>query len=126
MEYSEKDQIWNVIQKIKVLRQGYRLCFINDNQFTFQPWNYEQMHIYDLNSSNKEFVKTNEIIVKSGSTNCDYLFPQQYLKSKCLLIRMVRISIQQGRKRTDSLQQSKLFNLVIIQFMVNQVKMVNI
>ncbi|CAD8188623.1 unnamed protein product [Paramecium pentaurelia] len=101
MEYSEKDQIWNVIQKIKVLRQGYRLCFINDNQFTFQPWNYEQMHIYDLNSSNKEFVKTNEIIVKSGSTNCDYLFPQQYLKSKCLLVNKNGQNINLIRKKEN-------------------------
>ncbi|CAD8214599.1 unnamed protein product [Paramecium octaurelia] len=44
------------------------------------------MHVYEINSTNKQYSKTNQIDVKSDSNGCDYFFPQQYIKSKCLLV----------------------------------------
>ncbi|CAD8189365.1 unnamed protein product [Paramecium pentaurelia] len=86
IEYSQNDQKWNVIQKIKVEQHGRRLSFINDNQFTFQPYIQEQMHVYYINSRNQQFFKSKQITVKSGSLCCINQFPQQYLKCKCLLV----------------------------------------
>ncbi|CAD8215282.1 unnamed protein product [Paramecium octaurelia] len=77
---------WNVIQKITVEQYGFRICFINDYVFTFQPYNQEYIHVYEINSSNQQYSKTKQIDVKSDSDACDCLFPQQYLKSKCLLV----------------------------------------
>ncbi|CAD8129380.1 unnamed protein product [Paramecium sonneborni] len=79
-------RIWCVTQKIKVDYYGYRLCFINDDQFTFQPRCKEQMVVYELDSNTKEYKKTKEIAVKCGSSVEPRLFPQQYLASKCLLV----------------------------------------
>ncbi|CAD8135856.1 unnamed protein product [Paramecium pentaurelia] len=101
MEYSQKDCIWSVMQTIKVYQYGYRLCFINDNQFTFQPIYQEQMHVFEMNSCNKQFFKTKEITVKSGSNSCDYLFPQQYIKSKCLLVNKNGQNINLIRKKEN-------------------------
>ncbi|CAD8129955.1 unnamed protein product [Paramecium sonneborni] len=77
---------WTVRQKIKVDQYGFRLCFINNNQFTFQPYCYEQMQIYQIDSNTKQYRKTKSIAVKCGSNDDSFFFPQQYLKSKCLLV----------------------------------------
>ncbi|CAD8131261.1 unnamed protein product [Paramecium sonneborni] len=43
------------------------------------------MHIYELNNTNKQYSKTKDLIVKCGSDGA-CLFPQQYIKQKCLLV----------------------------------------
>ncbi|CAD8128354.1 unnamed protein product [Paramecium sonneborni] len=86
IEQSSQDSKWNVIQKIYVDTFGYRLCFINDNIFTFQPTYKEQMYIYEMSSTNKQYSKTKAISVKSDSYDCSDYFPQQYIKQKCLLV----------------------------------------
>ncbi|CAD8204831.1 unnamed protein product [Paramecium pentaurelia] len=101
IEYSQMHQIWNVIQKIKLEQFGYRLCFINDNQFTFQPYGQEQMNVYELNSSNQQFVKVKQITVISSSNSCINLFPQQYLKCKCLLVNKNGLNINFIRKKEN-------------------------
>ncbi|CAD8215278.1 unnamed protein product [Paramecium octaurelia] len=82
----ESSQKWNVIQKITVEWFGYRLCFINDNIFTFQPFNQEQMHVYEINSSNNQYSKTKEVPVKCDYGACHCFFAQQYIKSKCVIV----------------------------------------
>ncbi|CAD8213897.1 unnamed protein product [Paramecium octaurelia] len=82
----ESSQKWNVIQMIKLELWGIRLCFINDNQFIFQPLCKEQMHVYEINSSNNQYSKTKEIPVKCDSESCNYFFPQQFIKSKSLIV----------------------------------------
>ncbi|CAD8172188.1 unnamed protein product [Paramecium pentaurelia] len=100
-EYTYIDQIWTMIQKIKAEQYGFRLSFINDNQFAFQPSHQEQMHLYEINSKNQKFEKTKQIIVKSGSCGCTNLFPQQYLKSKCLLVNKNGQNINLIRKKEN-------------------------
>ncbi|CAD8110028.1 unnamed protein product [Paramecium sonneborni] len=85
IEQLQKDQQWNIIQKIQVEQYGRRICFINDNLFTFLPNSKEQMDVYEMNSTNISYSKTKEIMVKCGSEgNC--FFPQQYIKQKCLIV----------------------------------------
>ncbi|CAD8204004.1 unnamed protein product [Paramecium pentaurelia] len=85
IEYSEYNKKWMVRQKIKVDCQGLRLCFINDNLFTFQPKKGNLMHVYEMNIVSKEFTKTKNINVNQGDDGY-VLFPQQYIKSKYLLV----------------------------------------
>ncbi|CAD8130716.1 unnamed protein product [Paramecium sonneborni] len=63
-------QKWIVIQKIKADQSKYRLCFINNNLFTFQPDYGNLMQVYEMNSGDD-----------------DYIFsPQQDIKPKQLLV----------------------------------------
>ncbi|CAD8122012.1 unnamed protein product [Paramecium sonneborni] len=54
MEYLEDDKKLMVIQKIQVDCLGYRLCFKNDNFFTFQPDYGNMMHVNEMNSVNRQ------------------------------------------------------------------------
>ncbi|CAD8204849.1 unnamed protein product [Paramecium pentaurelia] len=80
IKFQQLENIWSVIQKIQVDQFGYRLSFINENLFTFQPECQEYMSIYEPNSTDKKFIKTKEINVKCDSNCCDNLFPQKYIK----------------------------------------------
>ncbi|CAD8178045.1 unnamed protein product [Paramecium pentaurelia] len=127
IEYSQNDQKWNVIQKIKVEQHGRRLSFINDNQFTFQPYIQEQMHVYQINSRNQQFFKSKQITVKSGSLCCINQFSQQYSKCKCLLVNKNGYHINLIRKLENGdfvTEQTIQFDHLI--FLVNQVMMANI
>ncbi|CAD8119142.1 unnamed protein product [Paramecium sonneborni] len=101
IEYSLLDKKWSVIQKIKIDQFGYRLCFINDSQFTFQPRCREKMYIYEIESNTKQYRKTKEITVKCGSNDDYLLFPQQYLKSKCLLVNKNGTNVNLMRKKEN-------------------------
>ncbi|CAD8172294.1 unnamed protein product [Paramecium pentaurelia] len=101
IEQQKLDQKWIVTQKIKVDQYGYRLCFINDNQFTFQPYCTEQMQIYEIDINKKQYRKTKEITVNCGTSNESCLFPQQYLKSRCLLVNKNGKNINLIRKKEN-------------------------
>ncbi|CAD8203038.1 unnamed protein product [Paramecium octaurelia] len=110
IERSSQDQKWNVKQKISVQIFGYRLCFINDNLFTFQPNAQEKMHVYEMNSSNHQFQKTKEIHVKSDHSSCYYWFPQQYIKQKCLLANKndYNVNLIRNNQNADIITQSSI------------------
>ncbi|CAD8144092.1 unnamed protein product [Paramecium pentaurelia] len=84
IEQNEQNKQWIVIQKITVEQYGFRLCFIDNDTFTFQPFCKEYIEVFEMNNNNKQYTKTKEIPVKSGSDNG--LFPQQYIRSKCMLL----------------------------------------
>ncbi|CAD8060830.1 unnamed protein product [Paramecium primaurelia] len=94
----EQNKQWIVIQKITVEINGYRLCFIDDNTFTFQPYAKEYMHVFEMNSTNK-YTKTKDIPVKGGSDSCS--FPQQYIKSKCILVNKNASNVNLIRKKQN-------------------------
>ncbi|CAD8145697.1 unnamed protein product [Paramecium pentaurelia] len=101
IEQSKFNKQWIVTQKIKVDMFGQRLCFINDNLFTFQPTCKEQMYIYEMDSNNKQYNKIKEITVMCDSISCDCLFPQQYIKSKCLLVNKNGKNVNLIRKKQN-------------------------
>ncbi|CAD8191330.1 unnamed protein product [Paramecium pentaurelia] len=76
---------WNVIQQIRLEQSGYRLCFLNDNIFAFQPNSSKSMYLYEVDNITRRYTKIKNIEVKNGN-NCNYLFPQQYIQKKQLLI----------------------------------------
>ncbi|CAD8114855.1 unnamed protein product [Paramecium primaurelia] len=75
---------WEVISTIQVDQWGYRLCYINNLMFTFQPKSKEQMYIYEIDDKKGQFKKTKELTIKAG--HCSMYFPQQYIKSKSILL----------------------------------------
>ncbi|CAD8162586.1 unnamed protein product [Paramecium octaurelia] len=85
IENSQQYKQWMVIQKIQVDCFGIRLCFINDNLFTFQPYKGNQMYIYEMNTVCKQFAQTQHVTVNEGEEGYA-LFSQQYIKSKQLLV----------------------------------------
>ncbi|CAD8118187.1 unnamed protein product [Paramecium primaurelia] len=86
IEFYEQDKLWIVKQRIKQINFGIRLCFINDNLFSCQLYQKDQLYIYELNNSNGQYIKTKEFQVRYSQKDGYCLFPQQYIKQKCLLI----------------------------------------
>ncbi|CAD8118875.1 unnamed protein product [Paramecium sonneborni] len=83
LSYQEKQ--WKIYQIITVQNFGYRLCFINNKLFTFQPRLGLTMHVYEMNQ-NKKYEHSFEIDVKGGNQECRIFFPQQYINQKNILI----------------------------------------
>ncbi|CAD8188870.1 unnamed protein product [Paramecium octaurelia] len=98
IEYFESDKKWILIQNIIVEDLGCRICFINNNQFTFQPIIGNLMHVYQLNNISKQFVKSKDINVNESDSDFGELFPQQFLKQKQLLVSKHGNSINLIRK----------------------------
>ncbi|CAD8173409.1 unnamed protein product [Paramecium pentaurelia] len=101
IESKKSDKQWSVTQKIKLDIFGFRLCFINDRQFTYQPYFKEQMYIYERDSNSNQYKKIKEIFVKFGSFSDDCLFPQQFIKSKCLLVNKNGQNVNLIRKKEN-------------------------
>ncbi|CAD8158065.1 unnamed protein product [Paramecium octaurelia] len=100
MEQLQLNKQWIVIQKIKVDSYGKKLCFIDDNTFTFQPYNKDQLHIFGMDSTNKQYTQMKDILVKGGEDI--WLFPQQYIKSKCILVNRKASNVSLIRKKQNS------------------------
>ncbi|CAK76749.1 unnamed protein product (macronuclear) [Paramecium tetraurelia] len=83
--YQRSDNLWKFYQKISVQLWGYRLCFVGNNRFAFQPNASNIMEIYELNQITKQFTQINKVPVESDS-KCDALFPQQFVKQKSILV----------------------------------------
>ncbi|CAK89465.1 unnamed protein product (macronuclear) [Paramecium tetraurelia] len=104
MQLRELDQKWIVKQFIEVNQYGYRISFINNNQFVYQPYCSEFMQVYDLDQSTLQYKKTIDIPVKCGSQHDTSYFQLQYLKSKGILINKNGKFINILRKLDDNNQ----------------------
>ncbi|CAD8212981.1 unnamed protein product [Paramecium octaurelia] len=78
---------WVVKQKIQVDQFGYRLSFINNKIFVFQPeqCNNSNLIIYTLNDQ-KQFTESNKLSITDGGLSCYYFFPLIYNNKKNILI----------------------------------------
>ncbi|CAD8156397.1 unnamed protein product [Paramecium pentaurelia] len=90
---------WIVIQKITVEQLGYRLCFIDNNTFTFYPNSRQYINVFEMNNTNKQYTKIKDIPVKSGIDN--FFFASQYLKSKCRLVNKNGSNVSLIRKKQN-------------------------
>ncbi|CAD8093512.1 unnamed protein product [Paramecium sonneborni] len=75
---------WIQIQKIE--GDGFRLCWINDQLFTFQKYCKEQLSLYQKYNSSQNFRKIKNIYINNNSTQCYGFFPQKYIKEKNILV----------------------------------------
>ncbi|CAD8157800.1 unnamed protein product [Paramecium pentaurelia] len=85
IEQSEQNKQWIIIQTIESETCGVRLNFIDDNTFTLNPWGEEEMYIFQMNSVHKKYMYKKVIKGKGGFSDSPQ-FPQQYIKSKCILL----------------------------------------
>ncbi|CAD8081430.1 unnamed protein product [Paramecium sonneborni] len=76
---------WTTIQQIKVDQCGYRLCFIGENQFVFQPRCSAKLEVYQYYNDDYKYKKILEQQVQT-SQYCNHLFPQKWVKSKSILL----------------------------------------
>ncbi|CAD8100204.1 unnamed protein product [Paramecium primaurelia] len=112
IEQSEPNKNWIVKQKIKVDCEGYRLCFINNNLFTFQPINGNLMYVYEMNSVSKQFTKSKDITINKGYDNY-ILFPQQFIKQKQLVVNKhgEQVHLIRFTENAEFQVEQSLFNL---------------
>ncbi|CAD8213345.1 unnamed protein product [Paramecium pentaurelia] len=78
---------WVVKQKILVDQYGYRISFINQNIFVFQPEQIidSKLLIYTLNDQ-KLFFESNQLSITDGGISCYYFFSLIYNLKKNILI----------------------------------------
>ncbi|CAD8105968.1 unnamed protein product [Paramecium primaurelia] len=76
-------QIYKLIlkQKIKLSNFGYRILFLNDQDFIFQSYNAKFLSLFQLNQ-NQQYVITQQLPVQSLSQQCNIFFQPQLIRSK--------------------------------------------
>ncbi|CAD8110849.1 unnamed protein product [Paramecium sonneborni] len=90
--FQEVDRLWKLKQKIQLKEFGYRISFITDDQFAFQPRN-NYLCIYTLNSVTDLYNNQINIQVQGGQKNCDSYFPLICLNDHQMLISKNGINI---------------------------------
>ncbi|CAK56685.1 unnamed protein product, partial (macronuclear) [Paramecium tetraurelia] len=113
IEECQLERKWSVSQKIQLNLYGYRLCFINNNVFTFQPFCKGKMQVYQLDINNKQYRMAKEIAVNCSLNQDEIFFPQSYVKSKCLLVNKNGKNVNLMREQENGefvLQQSIEFD----------------
>ncbi|CAK74580.1 unnamed protein product (macronuclear) [Paramecium tetraurelia] len=76
---------WQIKQKIEVQEFGYRISFINNDLFAFQPRN-NYLCLFSFNPNTGLYQQNQDIQVQGGEKNCDGLFPLLYLQKQQILI----------------------------------------
>ncbi|CAD8128998.1 unnamed protein product [Paramecium sonneborni] len=77
---------WIITQRIIVSNFGYRLSFITNTIFAFQPYKQSNLQIYYLNSGNQTFFKKLEVLIEGGDQPCNHYFPMVYVPLKNFLL----------------------------------------
>ncbi|CAD8198587.1 unnamed protein product [Paramecium octaurelia] len=77
---------WQVKQTIKNDQYGYRICFIKNNHFYFQPQGQSKIQLFKKSSQSGEFEKTNEFEVTKIQSSCCRWFQMEYKEQSKLLL----------------------------------------
>ncbi|CAD8192527.1 unnamed protein product [Paramecium pentaurelia] len=84
-----------------VEQYGYRICFINNNQFTFQPYNQSYMNFYC--EKNDLYHKQNQHLLNSNRQDQCCIFQQVYNQKKSFIfniygrvLQIIRVSNDQS------------------------------
>ncbi|CAD8091072.1 unnamed protein product [Paramecium primaurelia] len=80
------EQVWQVKQTIKNEIYGYRICFIKNNNFLFQPQGQQKMWLYQQQNENGEYEKTKEFDVNKINSNCSRWFQMEYKEYNQILL----------------------------------------
>ncbi|CAD8130977.1 unnamed protein product [Paramecium sonneborni] len=83
--YTQKTN-WIIKQRIITVAHGYRLCFLTDYLFAFQPYNKEELWIFDNDNKQRQFQCQKIIHVKSGCEDFGTFFPQQFIPNKRIFL----------------------------------------
>ncbi|CAD8171812.1 unnamed protein product [Paramecium octaurelia] len=77
-------QLWILKQTI-ITTFGYSLCFIDDEQFVYQPKGIDVLHIYQIEEGTKNYRKREDLQLNSISESYDN-FSMQFIKENSQLI----------------------------------------
>ncbi|CAD8118303.1 unnamed protein product [Paramecium sonneborni] len=80
VKYKENYQLI-LKQKIKVSNFGYRILFINDQDFIFQTYCGKVLQLFKLNQD-QQYLITQQLPVQCISQNCNIFFQPQLIRSK--------------------------------------------
>ncbi|CAD8165042.1 unnamed protein product [Paramecium pentaurelia] len=86
IEYQENLSTWMIKQNIKVDLWGYRVCFINNNMFTYQPQLSTCLYIFLLDQKSQTYLKSYNLAVKDGGSFCSSLFPSTFNQEKNIIL----------------------------------------
>ncbi|CAD8150640.1 unnamed protein product [Paramecium octaurelia] len=78
---------WIVIQTIQIDIWGARICFLNNEMFSFQPFNGQSMQLYQFQSQSKVYTISKTLDVQQSKLGCTNLFPSQFIKEKQILVK---------------------------------------
>ncbi|CAD8197729.1 unnamed protein product [Paramecium octaurelia] len=81
----ELETQWQIKQRIEVKEFGYRISFINNDLFAFQPRN-NYLCLFYFNPDTGLYQQNQDIQIQGGQKNCDGLFPLLYLEKYQILI----------------------------------------
>ncbi|CAD8187883.1 unnamed protein product [Paramecium pentaurelia] len=79
---------WILKQKIQILGFGYRICFLTDYIFAFQPRKPEphnMLQIYQLSLNLNQFILIKECLVEGGDQSCNNHFQLLYNPNQQIL-----------------------------------------
>ncbi|CAD8206889.1 unnamed protein product [Paramecium octaurelia] len=97
-------EIWTVKQKLYVEQYGYRICFINNDKFSFQPLNKPYMNLYC--EINDKFLFQSQHLLSSDKNDQRCIFQQVYNKQKSLIFNIYGRALQIMRYSKDQTLQS--------------------
>ncbi|CAK58730.1 unnamed protein product (macronuclear) [Paramecium tetraurelia] len=109
--------IWTVKQKLFVEQYGYRICFINNDKFTFQPSHSPYMNLYcEINGF---FLLKSQHLLSSDKNDPRCIFQQVYNKQKSLIyniygraLQIIRLSKDQSLQTDKSEESFQLEQLI--------------
>ncbi|CAD8083267.1 unnamed protein product [Paramecium sonneborni] len=82
-------QNWILKQKIQTLGYGYRINYLTNSIFSFQPRIPEPhniLYIYQLDTKIDQFVQVQQLSVEGGDQGCNTYFHMYYNPLQCVLI----------------------------------------
>ncbi|CAD8102832.1 unnamed protein product [Paramecium sonneborni] len=117
IEYLNLQNTWYVKQKIHVDQESYRINFINNNLFVFQPKCGPTLYVYENinNGLISEFIKTKEISVHGEYQICRPFFPSIVNRKKNVFINkngycLNIISLSQDKQETEEFRLKQVIH----------------
>ncbi|CAD8212985.1 unnamed protein product [Paramecium octaurelia] len=109
IQFQENTSKWQIKQKIKVNLWGYRVCFINNEIFTFQPLLSSHLQIFLLDQTTQTYINSFNLAVKDGGQLCSSLFPSTFNSQKSVIINKngAHVNLIKLNKNQNSLGNDK-------------------
>ncbi|CAD8196866.1 unnamed protein product [Paramecium octaurelia] len=85
----QKNEIWVVVQKVAVKDYGYRLCFLDDDYFLYQPIFQRSIGLFSILNNGCKVEKIAEKELVERHTECNAFFPMQFEKNKKIILNKI-------------------------------------
>ncbi|CAK92786.1 unnamed protein product (macronuclear) [Paramecium tetraurelia] len=82
----QNNESWVVVQKIVVKDYGYRLCFLDDDYFLYQPQFTRSTVLFSISDNGCKVKQVKEISLVQNQKDCDAFFPMQFEKQKKIIL----------------------------------------